>query len=103
MLLCVRRELWSIIDDSGFVVSSVVSANPALLSFHMLAGNLDRARGRQCWQAYVRVQGRLARVGEFPTEREAAQARDQRVLALGFSPLVRLNFPGEHERAPVRR
>jgi AP2 domain len=60
-------------------------------------------RGRQCWQAYVRVQGRLARVGEFPTEREAAQARDQRVLALGFSPLVRLNFPGEHERAPGRR
>jgi hypothetical protein len=44
MLLFVRRALWSIIDDSGFVVSSVVSANPALLSFHMLAGNLDRAR-----------------------------------------------------------
>ena len=43
MLLFVRRALWSIIDDSGFVVSSVVSANPALLSFHMLAGNLDRA------------------------------------------------------------
>src|SRR6266446_3627466 len=44
MLLFVLHELWSIIDDSGFVVSSVVSSHPALLSFHMLAGNLDRAR-----------------------------------------------------------
>src|SRR6266436_4721914 len=43
MLLFVLHELWSIIDDSGFVVSSVVSSHPALLSFHMLAGNLDRA------------------------------------------------------------
>ena len=60
-------------------------------------------RGRQCWQAYIRVQGRLVRVGEFATEREAAQARDQRVLALGFSPLVRLNFPGECKRSPLRR
>jgi AP2 domain len=57
-------------------------------------------RRRQCWQAYVRVQGRLSRVGEFPTEQEAAQARDQRVLELGLSPLVRLNFPGAQERAP---
>ena len=60
-------------------------------------------RRRQCWQAYVRVQGRLARVGECPTEQEAAQARDQRVLELGLSPLVRLNFPGEQERSSVRR
>jgi hypothetical protein len=45
MLLFVLHELWSIIDDSGFVVSSVVSSHPALLSFHMLAGNLDRAPG----------------------------------------------------------
>jgi hypothetical protein len=60
-------------------------------------------RGRQCWQAYVRVQGRLLRVGEFPTEQEAAQARDQRVLDLGLSPLVRLNFPGEQERSHARR
>ena len=43
MLLFVFHELWSIIDDSGFVVSSVVSSHPALLAFHMLAGNLDRA------------------------------------------------------------
>src|SRR5215510_13071185 len=47
MLLFVLHELWSIIDDSGSVVSSVVPSHPALLSFHMLAGNLDRARSRE--------------------------------------------------------
>jgi hypothetical protein len=55
-------------------------------------------RRNQCWQAYVRIQGRLVSVGEFPSEQEAALARDQRVLALGLSPMVRLNFPGETER-----
>src|SRR4030095_12962522 len=40
---CVSHILWSIIDDAGFVVSSVVSLHLALLSFHTLAGNLDRA------------------------------------------------------------
>jgi hypothetical protein len=40
---CVSHILWSIIDDAGFVVSSVVSSHLALLLFHMLAGNLDRA------------------------------------------------------------
>jgi hypothetical protein len=49
----------------------------------------------------VRVQDRLSRMGEFATEREAAQVRDQRALALGLSPLVRLNFPGEQERSPA--
>src|SRR5262249_60496073 len=44
MLLFIPHELWSIIDDSGSVVSSVVSSHPTLLSFHMLAGNVDRAR-----------------------------------------------------------
>jgi len=43
MLLFVLHKLWSIIDDSGSVVSSVVSSHPVLISFHMLAGNLDRA------------------------------------------------------------
>ena len=43
MLLFVLHKLWSIIDDSGAVVSSVVSSHPALLSFPMLAGNVDRA------------------------------------------------------------
>ena len=43
MLLFILHELWSIIDDSGSVVSSVVSSHPTLLSFHMLAGNVDRA------------------------------------------------------------
>src|SRR2546427_544670 len=45
MLLFVTHRLWSIFGDSGSVVSSVVSSDPALLSFHMLTGNLDRARG----------------------------------------------------------
>jgi len=39
MLLFVLHELWSIIDDSGSVVSSVVSPHLALFSFPMLAGN----------------------------------------------------------------
>src|SRR2546428_542917 len=43
MLLFVTHRLWSIFGDSGSVVSSVVSSDPALLSFHMLTGNLDRA------------------------------------------------------------
>src|SRR2546426_3263020 len=43
MLLFVTHRLWSIFGDSGSVVSSVVSSAPALLSFHMLTGNLDRA------------------------------------------------------------
>jgi len=45
MLLFVTHRLWSIFGDSGSVVSSVVSSDPALLSFHMLTGNLDRAHG----------------------------------------------------------
>jgi hypothetical protein len=53
-------------------------------------------RGKQCWQAYVRLQGRLSMVGEFPSEQAAALARDERVRALGLLPLVRLNFPGAH-------
>src|SRR3989442_2993254 len=43
MLLFVTHRLWSLFGDSGSVVSSVVSSDPALLSFHMLTGNLDRA------------------------------------------------------------
>src|SRR6266702_3514933 len=56
---------------------------------------------KQCWQAYVRVQGRLSMVGQFASEQEAAQARDQRVLGLGLSPMVRLNFPGATARSPA--
>jgi len=40
MLLCVESLLWSIIDDAGFVVSSVASSAQALLSFHLLTGKL---------------------------------------------------------------
>src|SRR5712691_8248768 len=60
MLLFVLHALWSIIDDSGSVVSSVVSSHPALLSFHMLAGNLDRANLKLCqrgeWQDRMLVE-----------------------------------------------
>ena len=44
MLLFMLHRLWSIITDSDSVVSSIVALYPALLSFHMLAGNLDRAQ-----------------------------------------------------------
>jgi len=40
MLLFVESMLWSIISESGFVVSSVVSSAQVLLSFHMLTGKL---------------------------------------------------------------
>jgi hypothetical protein len=40
MLLFVESMLWSIIGESGFVVSSVVPSAPALLSFHMPTGKL---------------------------------------------------------------
>jgi len=33
--------LWSIIGDSGFVVSSVVPSTQALLSFHILTGKME--------------------------------------------------------------
>src|SRR6266568_2856840 len=49
MLLFVTHRLWSIFGDSGSVVSSVVSSDPALLSFHMLTGNLDRAPSYDTW------------------------------------------------------
>ena len=42
-------------------------------------------------------------IGELPTEYEAAQARGQHVLALGLSPLVRLNFPGKQEWSHAHR
>jgi hypothetical protein len=40
MLLFVESMLWSIIGDSGFVVSSVVPSAQALLSFHILTGKM---------------------------------------------------------------
>src|SRR5215813_2023395 len=40
MLLVVTHRLWSIIGDSGSVVSSVGPSALALLSFHALTGNL---------------------------------------------------------------
>jgi hypothetical protein len=40
MLLVVQCDLWSIIGDSGFVVSSVVSSASASFSFHMLTGKM---------------------------------------------------------------
>jgi hypothetical protein len=44
MLLFVESMLWSIIGESGFIVSSVVPSAPALRSFHMPTGNWERAR-----------------------------------------------------------
>ena len=40
MLLFVESLLWSIIGDSGFVVSSVVPSAQALLSLHLLTGKM---------------------------------------------------------------
>jgi hypothetical protein len=40
MLLFVTRKLWSILDDPGLVVSSVVSSDSAPFSFHMLTGKM---------------------------------------------------------------
>jgi hypothetical protein len=40
MLLFVQGDLWSIIGDSGFVVSSVVSSASASFSFHILTGKM---------------------------------------------------------------
>ena len=60
MLLFILHELWSIIDDSGSVVSSVVSSHPTLLSFHMLAGNVDRALSTQRKQYSAEFKTRVA-------------------------------------------
>ena len=46
MLLFVESLLWSIIGDSGFVVSAVVPSAQALLSFHLLTGKMG-TRPRQ--------------------------------------------------------
>jgi hypothetical protein len=40
MLLFVESMLWSIIGESGFVVSSIVPSAQALLSLHMPTGKL---------------------------------------------------------------
>jgi len=39
--------LWSIIGDSGFVVSSVVPSTQALLSFHILTGKMETRPNRR--------------------------------------------------------
>jgi hypothetical protein len=43
-LLFASCDLWSIIGDSGFVVSSVVSSVAALLLFHVLTGKMGTRR-----------------------------------------------------------
>ena len=40
MLLFPQCDLWSIIDDSGFVVSSLVSSASTSFSFHLLTGKM---------------------------------------------------------------
>src|SRR5437016_11828856 len=80
ILLCVLHELWSIIDDSGSVVSSVVSSHPVLFSFHMLAGNLDRAPRRpKGWHHTFgkepqALHGLLVPIGGRIVEQERGQA-----------------------------
>jgi len=84
MLLFVLHALWSIIDDSGSVVSSVVSSHPALLSFHMLAGNLDRAPAslqvrwetadQTCPQEYTKIPRAHAGNGEGEQANHDGQA-----------------------------
>src|SRR2546425_13279759 len=50
MLLFASCDLWSIIGDSGFVVSSIVSSVAALLSFHVLTGKM----GTRPWLINIR-------------------------------------------------
>src|SRR5262249_360080 len=40
MLLFLHCDLWSIIGDAGFVVSSLVSSASAFFSFHLLTGKM---------------------------------------------------------------
>jgi hypothetical protein len=40
MLLFLHCDLWSIIGDVGFVVSSLVSSASAFFSFHLLTGKM---------------------------------------------------------------
>jgi len=40
MLLFLQGDLWSIIGDSGFIVSSLVSSALAFFSFHLLTGKV---------------------------------------------------------------
>jgi len=40
MLLFLQCDLWNIIGDSGFVVSSLVSSASASFSFHLLTGKM---------------------------------------------------------------
>ncbi len=69
MLLFVESMLWSIIGDSGFVVSSVVPSAQALLSFHILTGKMGtrplvpyQRRAQHAGQCGVEVEG-----GRVPT------------------------------------
>ena len=40
MLLFLQCDLWSIIGDSGFAVSSLVTSESAFFSFHLLTGKM---------------------------------------------------------------
>jgi hypothetical protein len=40
MLLFLQCDFWSIIGDSGFIVSSLVSSALAFFSFHLLTGKV---------------------------------------------------------------
>jgi hypothetical protein len=84
MLLFILYRLWSIIDDSGSVVSSVVSSHPALLSFHMLAGNLDRAlRALSALASHLPMEQRAEVLADALTVAESIKDRFSRVHAFG--------------------
>ena len=46
MLLFLQCDLWNIIGDSGFVVSSLVSSASASFSFHLLTGKMGTRPAR---------------------------------------------------------
>ena len=51
------------------------------------------------WVASIEVDGVKQFVGRFPTEEDAARARDRRAESLGF-PVESMNFPDEYGRTP---
>src|SRR6266446_1898111 len=118
MLLFVTHRLWSIFGDSGSVVSSVVSSDPALLSFHMLTGNLDRAHSvvpaglvgiialaiaAWGWQTTAKVMGLVLLVVILPLAACITEAPEQRGLTMDGDPPGGVPHPPHPAGARRRR